>query len=184
VRALSKVHVFGASGSGTTTLARHLAGALNLRHFDADNYFWEQTDPPFERKTERSLRVKRLGEDLNHSREGWVLSGCVAGWGEPLLADLDLSVFIYLDKEIKFKRLLDRELEEFGARVMPGGDMHESHRKFMSWAKSYEQARPPIRSLALHEQWIANSDAPTARVNSMYDVSSLVEELLQLPPNE
>ena len=135
VRKFSKIHVFGASGSGTTTLARHLAEALNLRHFDADDYFWEQTDPPFKQITKRSLRVQRLGADLNLSRSGWVLSGCIAGWGESLLADLDLSVFVYLNKETRLQRLLDRELEEFGARITPGGDMYESHLKFMSWAK-------------------------------------------------
>ena len=43
----ARVHVFGASGSGTTTLGRALAEALGSVHLDTDAYFWESTDPPF-----------------------------------------------------------------------------------------------------------------------------------------
>jgi adenylate kinase family enzyme len=37
-----RVHIFGASGSGTTTLGRTLAERLGVRFFDGDDYFWER----------------------------------------------------------------------------------------------------------------------------------------------
>ena len=43
----NRIHVFGASGTGTTTLGRGLAEALHIGQFDTDAYFWLQTDPPF-----------------------------------------------------------------------------------------------------------------------------------------
>ncbi len=184
MRQLSKIHVFGASGAGTTTLAKHLADKLDLPHFDADNYFWQPTDPPYQQKTGRSLRIQALGKDLGASDHGWVLSGCVASWGESLLTDIDLSVFVYLDEKTRIDRLRSREREEFGQRIEPGGDMYANHLDFIAWARSYDSAHPPIRSLALHEQWITNSVAPTIRVNSKHDISSLVQDVLQLPPNK
>jgi adenylate kinase family enzyme len=41
-----RVHILGASGAGTTTLARALADDLAIPAFDADDYFWVKTDPP------------------------------------------------------------------------------------------------------------------------------------------
>lgn len=38
---------FGASGSGTTTLGKELATEMGYHHFDADDFYWEQTDIPY-----------------------------------------------------------------------------------------------------------------------------------------
>jgi adenylate kinase family enzyme len=48
-----RVHVLGASGSGTTTLARALANHWSVPHADADDYFWVPTDPPGTADTRR-----------------------------------------------------------------------------------------------------------------------------------
>jgi adenylate kinase family enzyme len=41
-----RIHIFGASGSGTSTFGRALAAELSIRFFDADDYYWLDTDPP------------------------------------------------------------------------------------------------------------------------------------------
>jgi adenylate kinase family enzyme len=37
---VSRIHILGASGSGTTTLAKALANELGYKHFDTDDYYW------------------------------------------------------------------------------------------------------------------------------------------------
>ena len=37
---LVKIHIFGASGSGTTTLAKALCDEICWTHLDTDDYFW------------------------------------------------------------------------------------------------------------------------------------------------
>jgi adenylate kinase family enzyme len=44
---IQRIHILGASGSGTTTLGRALSERLQCPHFDTDNYFWLPTDPPW-----------------------------------------------------------------------------------------------------------------------------------------
>ena len=39
------IHIFGASGSGTTTLAEKISRELGYFHLDTDDYFWLPTDP-------------------------------------------------------------------------------------------------------------------------------------------
>ena len=40
------VHVFGASGAGTSTLGRALT-EYGYTHLDTDDYYWKPTDPMF-----------------------------------------------------------------------------------------------------------------------------------------
>lgn len=34
------IHIYGASGSGTSTLERYLAEKFNFAFLDSDDYFW------------------------------------------------------------------------------------------------------------------------------------------------
>ena len=68
---MPRIHVTGASGSGTTTLGAALAARLHCPHFDADDYFWLPTDPPYEQKRDPALRNASLIRDLSAHRD-WV----------------------------------------------------------------------------------------------------------------
>ena len=41
------IHIFGASGSGTSTLGRAVAEKTGYAFLDSDDYIWAPTDPPF-----------------------------------------------------------------------------------------------------------------------------------------
>lgn len=47
---IKKVHILGASGSGTTTLAQALSKELKYKYFDTDDFFWIKTNPPYQQK--------------------------------------------------------------------------------------------------------------------------------------
>ncbi|MDD5191449.1 MAG: shikimate kinase, partial [Dehalococcoidales bacterium] len=55
-----RIHILGASGSGTTTLGRLLAKRLNIAHLDTDNYYWLKTEIPYTEPRERSTRQALL----------------------------------------------------------------------------------------------------------------------------
>ena len=46
MRPPDRIHIVGASGSGTTSLAGELATRYGHRHLDTDDYFWLRTVPP------------------------------------------------------------------------------------------------------------------------------------------
>jgi hypothetical protein len=58
--ALRRVHIFGASGSGTSSLAAVLAAKHGHRHLDTDDFFWLPTDPPYEQPRPRAARLALL----------------------------------------------------------------------------------------------------------------------------
>jgi len=62
-----KILIFGASGSGTTTIGKALVEILDCIHLDGDDYYWEQTTPPFQVKISSAQRnAARLRDFRNH----------------------------------------------------------------------------------------------------------------------
>lgn len=172
----SSIYVTGASCSGVTTLGRGLASALGLRHIDCDDFYWFPTNPPFTTKRPPADRVRLIREALGE--EGWVLSGSFDGWGDALIERVDLIVFIYTPTPVRMERLLTRERERYGNRILPSGDMYEIHSNFAAWAAQYDKPGFPGRSLARHEEWLEKQTAPVLRLDGTQDPPALVSRVL------
>jgi len=172
-----RIHVFGASGSGTTTLGAAVASALGARFLDTDAYYWVATDPPFTTKRDPAERIAGIERDIA-GHDAWVLAGSLCSWGDPLLPRFTLAVFLVLDPEARMARLIARERARYGQRILPGGDMHAQHVAFVEWARSYEHARAPVRSLALHERWSAQLPCRVLRLDPSRPVDALCEAVV------
>jgi adenylate kinase family enzyme len=135
-----RVHVTGASGSGTTTLGRALAAALASAHHDTDDYFWVPTTP-YQQKRDAADRL-RLMHEVFLPRPDWVLSGSLTGWGDPLVPLFDLVVFLIAPAEFRVQRLRQRETRRFGAdAVAPGAWRYRATEEFIAWASDYDHGR-------------------------------------------
>lgn len=164
-----RIYIFGASGSGTTTLGADVPRTLHLPHVDTDDHYWVPTDPPFTVKREPEERVASLRRALGH--KGWVLSGSCFTWAEAILREATLIVFMTLPAPERLARLKQRERLRFGARIDPGGDMFEVHRNFMDWAAGYDNPDFDGRTLAAHETWLSHQTAPVRRVDGTLPVA-------------
>jgi adenylate kinase family enzyme len=146
---IHRIHILGASGSGTTTLGRALAERLQYPHFDTDDYFWLPTDPPFTQQRERPERQRLLMDDVT-AQDAWVVSGSLCGWGD-----------VAIPHDRRMERLRQREQARFGERILPGGDMYELSQAFLTWAASYDEGGVDIRSRRLHAEWRLIAWAPS-----------------------
>lgn len=168
------VHIFGASGSGTSTLGKRLSELLGYKWMDTDDYFWVPTDPPFTTQREKSERVRLMREDIE-KYENVVLSGSLSGWGDALIPEFTLVVRIVIDKELRLERIKKRERERFGDRIAPGGDMYEHHLEFMDWASKYDTAGVNMRSKAKHDEWQKLLTCPLVVVDGAGDLEKNCE---------
>jgi len=158
------IHILGASGSGTTTLAKALCKELSYAHFDSDDYLWLPTDPPFTTKRPLDERVGLLRRDLQQA-DKWILSGSNCGWGDFLRDSYDLVIFLYVPASERMKRLYQRELQRYSAeRISPGGDLYETQKEFLEYAAKYDSAGMGMRSLALHNEWLKQVKCPIIRI--------------------
>ncbi len=159
-----RVYIFGASGTGTTTLGEAIADEFSLVHVDCDDHYWAPVEPPFSIKNEPHERVASMSSALGDA--GWVLTGACNGWGGELIERADLIVFVTLPTSTRIERLRMREKARFGKRIEKGGDMYEIHKDFIQWAQGYDDPSFRGRNQAAHENWLARQSQPICRVNS------------------
>ncbi|HEY3798944.1 MAG TPA: AAA family ATPase [Caulobacteraceae bacterium] len=172
-----RIHILGASGSGTTTLGRALAARLGVAHLDSDDFYWMPTQPPFETPRPAPERVAMLGAALDGAGD-WVLSGSMVGWGDVFIPRIQLAVFLYLPPEIRLARLEARERERYGAAVEPGGARHAATQEFLAWACRYDDPDFDGRSLTMHRRWLAALPCPVVAIEGTPEVAESLGRVL------
>ena len=146
------IHIYGASGSGTSTIGRFICEKTGYFFMDTDDYFWEPTNPPFTAKRKIPDRIALMRRDIA-KYESVVISGSLVDWGDELIPLFTLAVRVETDTAVLIKKMKKRERERFGNRIDTGGDMFENHREFIEWAASYDSGGLDMRSKAKHDEW-------------------------------
>lgn len=170
------IHIFGASGSGTTTISQKVCGRTGYSHFDSDSYFWLPTPDPFTVTRGRGDYAALMDRDLNSSPH-WVLSGSVTGWYDELVSVFDLIVFVYVPTDIRVERLRRREAERYGDAILPGNSRHQASAEFIEWASAYDSGTRSGRSLSKHEAWLKTAACPVLRIVNL-ELDKSVESVL------
>jgi shikimate kinase len=163
----NRIHIIGAAGCGKTTLGQALSSQLGCAFFDADDFFWKPTVPPYQEQRGREDRRALVLETLSQ-HDKWVLSGGICGWGMELAQAPDMVVFLSVAKDLRLQRLVEREQRKLG-RVDP---------EFIAWAGQYDDGGPDMQSRAMHEQWLAGLRGPVIRRSGAGPVAELVGEVM------
>ena len=173
----------GAAGAGVTTLGRAVADALVLPHHDTDDYFWQPTTPPFQRKRAVADRL-RLMHEIFVPRPGWVLSGTTDDWGDPIIPLFDLVVFVFTPTEVRLHRLRAREARRLGAEtISPSGWRHQETEEFIDFASRYDAGNRASRNLERDEAWLAKLPCRVLRVDGTRPTYDLAREVVALVPS-
>ena len=172
-----RLHVIGASGAGTTTLARALADFWSVPHADADDYFWVPTEPPYVEKRPEADRLA-LMRSVFVPRDAWVLSGSMLGWGESVVGLCDAVVFLTLDPAERLRRLTARESVRQQDREVDVA----AWEGFLEWARGYDDPTFRGRSRAGHETWLHSLSQPVLRLDSALTREELRDAVLDWEP--
>ena len=172
------IHIFGASGSGTSILGRALAEKTGFRFMDTDDYYWLPAEPMYTLKRPIPERLALMARDLDECSDA-VLSGSLAGWGDPLIPRFTLAVRLNTPTPVRMERLRRREYARYGDRVLPGGDLYEQSQAFLAWAAQYDDGLPPLRSRALHDLWQQQLPCPLLTLDGTLPLDELAEAVLQ-----
>ncbi|EHQ28491.1 AAA family ATPase [Mucilaginibacter paludis] len=155
-----KIHIFGASGSGVTTLGQALSRELNYPYFDSDDYFWELSNPPFTVRRNPEARNQLLIQHLS-PLPNWILGGSIVNWDESWNTLFDLVVFLLIPAEVRMERLKKREFERYGEVIYTDPEGRNQYEAFLSWASGYDDSTTQSqsgkglgRTLQVHRNWI------------------------------
>lgn len=175
---MHKIHLFGASGSGTSTIGRALAAALDLPYLDTDDFFWEKTPIPFEIERPPERRIALLRQAME-GQPGWVLGGSLLGWGDVFLPEFTLAIFVYTEPKMRIERIRRREAERYGDDILPGGPLYEKSREFVAWAASYDTSTESTsRNLGRHRAWLESIPCPALELDGARPVEESLRSIL------
>lgn len=166
-----KIHIFGASGSGTSTLGTSLSNVLPYILLDTDDYFWIKK---FTERREVNEKKKMLREDLLRY-DNLILSGALCGWGDSFKSRFDLVIFLWIPKNIRLERLQQREFQRYGNEIQAGGSKYKESKNFLEWASLYDEAGMEVRSKTLHEHWMSDLTCPVLRIEGDYTVQERIQ---------
>jgi hypothetical protein len=167
----------GASGAGSTTLARAVADHWSVPHADADDYFWVPSDPPYVTKRPETDRVA-LMRSVFVPREAWVLSGSMLGWGQSVVDRCDAVVIMTHDPDERLRRIEARE----SVRRREGSVDPVAWEGFLTWARGYDDPEFQGRSRAAHEAWLKGLSQPVLRLDSALTREELRDAVLGWEP--
>jgi adenylate kinase family enzyme len=165
---IKHIHVFGASGSGSTTLGANISKAKEYIHLDTDNYLWRAQVPPFGKLRNPLERNSLLDNDLR-SKSPWVLSGSLNRWGDFAIRFFDLVIFLIVPHEERMKRYISRYTDKFGNDILDHGHpLHKRFNAFKTWASSYDDGDSGLYSKESHEKWLKKLSCSVIRIEGIF----------------
>jgi thymidylate kinase len=105
----------------------------------------------------------------------FVLSSVKGDFGEEIVRKFDLVVLIDAPKDLRMARIVQREIDKFGGRVLPGGDMHEGQERFHAFAAARDEDYA--------ERWTRTLTCPVIRVDGTRDWRETAAELAETIQN-
>ena len=110
------IHIYGASGSGTTTLAKYLRDQRGFFFMDSDDYYWLPVEPPYTRKRNPEERLRLMRQDIDRAEKA-VISGSLTGWGDELIPLFTLAVRLETDTDIRIRAIPTRDIPTRDIRI-------------------------------------------------------------------
>ncbi|MBC9929447.1 AAA family ATPase [Chitinophaga qingshengii] len=165
-----KIIIFGASGAGTSTLAKAFARENGYTYVEADDYYWLKTERPFETKRNPAERNQLFLEELN-SHDKVVVAGSVFNWGPDIPGLFDFAVFLWLPPEIRMQRLILREKQRYGTLLDSDPWFKAENEAFITWASRYDEPGFAGRSLTHHKHWITQLKVPVLEISGDFPLA-------------
>lgn len=156
--------ITGSSGSGKSTLGRLVAAELNIPYFDIDDFLWRWDTPvPYTVMCSREEKISGLMNAIA-PHDHFCMGGSMSSFHEHFDPLFDLSVLLTCDPALRTRRIQARKLQQFGTRILPGGDMYEENCRFLASVPSYDDGTgsPNLRD---HTAWLESLPCPMLRLD-------------------
>lgn len=161
------VIICGMNGSGKSTLGRALAEHLGWRFIDNEDLYFPKNDPknPYAAERTQNEVENLLLEEVR--RDGRFVFAAVRGnYGEAVLPYYKAAVLVQVPRNLRLQRVWERSHRRFGERMLPGGDLYESEKRFYDIIA----ARPEDYA----ERWLNEVDIPVLHVDGTKPVGENV----------
>lgn len=159
--------ICGLNGSGKSTLGRALAAATGVRFLDSEELFFPKPveNDAYGKPVSREEAVAHLTDEAR-AHPDLVFAAVRGDYGEALLPLYSCAVLVEVPREERLRRVRERSFAKFGARMLPGGDLHENEERFFRMVE--ERAEDHV------ESWIRTLPCPVIRIDGTKPVAENV----------
>ncbi len=168
--------VFGAPGSGVSTLSERLSDTLNLPCIALHT---NQTPPdagdpipiPKEEYTELINQI--------NAKKGYLIDGspCLLNWE---LGKLDGIIYLMTPKLQRLQRLREREIASQGIDILKEGCREfKVFNRYMYWVSQFDQAGIDRESKILHQKLLNSLSIPIFKANGLLGEEELTQQALE-----
>lgn len=161
------IMLLGLNGCGKTTVGRMLADQLHFFRMDAEDYYFPIPGDYSHSRTEEE--VHRMMEADIKAHEGFVLSCVRCNVSDGLLQHVQLAVVLHAPADVRAQRIVEREKERFGHRVLRDGDLYESQQAFRAFAAA--------RSEDMVTQSLKRLSCPVLAIDAMLPLENIAEQI-------
>lgn len=174
------IQITGASGSGKTFLGKKLSEVLNYNFVDTDDilWVWDEDVQPYTIAVSDEESCKILKQILLKNNST-IVSGMFYPWSESLIPMFDLLIIIETNKEIRKKRIIEREFEMYGNRFKKGGDMYEQFNQFLDWAMLYDTSDDKLGSKRETDNWAKKFDCKVLYIDGSKPIGEKIKIILE-----
>lgn len=174
------IQITGASGSGKTFLGKKLSEVLNYNFVDTDDilWVWDEEVQPYTIAVSDEESCKILKQILLKNNST-IVSGMFYPWSESLIPMFDLLIIIETNKEIRKKRIIEREFEMYENRFKKGGDMYEQFNQFLDWAMSYDTSDDKLGSKRETDNWAKKFDCKVLYIDGSKPIGEKIKIILE-----
>lgn len=173
-----RINIFGASGSGTTTLGRILSVELSCQFVDSDDLYWEKTEPPYTTKVPKDERIAKLHQAYE-TTDAIIITGDLMSWGDGWEEKFDLAIFLFLPHRLRMERLQQREMERYGVSLTSDAIVRANSEAFLAWAREYDNPDFDGKNITRHQPWMDRIRYPLITIENAGTLAALQQEALR-----
>ena len=172
--------VCGLNGSGKSTLGKALSERIGYHFIDVEDLYFPKTDPNYLYASPRNENeVAKLLADEIKAHENFIFAsvrgkfgrGTLPNHGIDVRAAYQYVVLIQVPKDIRLKRVRERDFLKFGNRVLPGGDLYEVTEAFFG--------KISARQDDYAEKWMESMDCPVIRIDGTKPIEENVTYIIK-----
>lgn len=105
---LKKIHIIGGPGSGKSYMAKLISNKMNIKNYDLDNIFWDNSTDTFGTKADTKIRDKKLNDIL--LKESWIIEGVYYSWLSDSFDKANIIIVLKTNVYIRDYRIIKRFL--------------------------------------------------------------------------
>ena len=157
---MSRIVIFGNSGSGKTSLAKRLSGQAGCPRLDLDSIAWKESNPPV--REELGMSHAAIDEFIDQNPD-WIVEGCYASLVAHAAKHADQMIFLNPGVDTCVSNCRSRPWEPEKYQSIEAQD--ENLDMLIEWVKSYE-TREDEFSLHEHRKLFNGFDGPKCEIRS------------------